>query len=782
MSWVFERSHIRVKINGTVVPTLEDVSLDEHLGDLSRTAEFTIAALVEPRPVESDVIYIDLIDGDAALYWTLFAGTINNVDIESDGAGNDFSFIITAVDQLELLRATKKGGDMALDGLTGGEIWKAVAEYCGVLYDNDDIADTGFVFGQHAPLTWKDDSSTAGAAIIQEIDEVEGMKTMTVGPNRVIRFPVDWTPDGSSTLYRSYLKSSSADFGKHHRSTGDRDAIQNVWRVEGAAVDSADGSCTSTPWAYASHGNAQIGRRTRQPEQSFSSDFVQDTTLAEAIATRLMERYNREPDTAGLAMVIDPNLHPGCVVRLVDDTYGIDADGRRCLVTDVQRAGFSMSADLICGAAGATGTVTSGVDTVCGDDHSDTDWDDDYPDTPATYPPVEPGADIDVTGIWDEPFTGGFAFGGAPAATCDEPADPSTCNVEAWATSIDVEAGDDWMIAGTVTLTADTQAYAVGIDTADGIYRIRIAGGAYYDPLVGAFFYEVLTPFGNRRPAGYAPLGIDHDVKFIYHAAAHTLEFFADLESGICYHEIVDLEGETMGGATTIESITGSPTRASETISHQCGEYVPPDPPDDLIAGPWTVDTGTWLHPGTYIEQETTSGSKIHLTDPLELIGVSDGPHSFTITGSMTLGDETSKVEFRLSAPTSGDGDIFAIYEFAGNAWRTEYSGSVGDRHTHIDFGGLTGTKNGAGYNAISFGDVLDFVLTWDRATSTATMTVSDQHGHTDTQTTTDAAANDNYCDGLDIYLSVFAAVKFPGTVPPAQFHLSSLIVTDDEA
>lgn len=596
MSWSFERSHIRVSINGTPVKTTEEPSITADLGNLCRTAEFVLAGEPDPEPLTSDVVTIELIEGDTV--WVLFGGTINSVDVESGGGATDWEYHILAVDQLEKLRATNKSGDLDLTGLTDIEAWKAVADYCGVIYDDADIEGAAFILGQRADVSWKDDASTGGAAIIQELDDVFGCATMTIGDNRVIRIVVDWTPADDTGLYRTYTKTTADDWQGHHRGRGDRDQIQNVWRVTGASVDSADGSCTSTPWAFAVNGNAQIGRRVRTAEQTFSSDFIQDESLAEAIVRRLMRRYNRGPDLANISASVDANLHPGSKAKLVDHTYGIETgSGRRCLVSSVSIAGFGLTADLICGAAGAEGTVTHGVDKVCGDSHTDPDWDDGFTDPSADYPPLDAGDPIDFDDFFERTAGPAPWAMGAPAISCTAPGDPADCDVDTWATGIDVEPADDWEITGTVRLTADTQAYSVGLDTDDGQYRVKFAGGAYYDPLVGQFMYELLTPFGNRRLPGYAPLDVDIAFKLIYHASAHSLELYADVGASLCYSELLPVSDATMIGASTIEAITGGPTRSSETIAHACGEGGGGGG-GGLPAADWVDDSGSWVFLG----------------------------------------------------------------------------------------------------------------------------------------------------------------------------------------
>lgn len=567
MTWSSPRTFLQVSVNDVVVRTTSDISISESLESTCRTAEFVMASQPEPHPAQGDTVLIEFVDGDADLVYALFGGTINTLETESE----PWSHSILCCDQLEKLRATNKSGDMDLSGMTDGEAWKAIADYCGVTYDDGDISDAGYVLGSQEPLAWHDDASTAGSAVIQELDSVFGMVTMTIEDNRVIRIPVDWTPTDDIGLYRSYTKGSDADWDAHHRSRGNRDSIQNVWSVTGAAVESSDGACTATPWAFAVSGNAQIGRRTRTATQTFSSDFIQDESLAVAIIERLMKRTNRSPDKSSITTATDANLHPGHKVKLVDHTYGLNTGStHRCIVSSVSRSGLSMSAELECGSAGSTGTITHGVDKVCGDDHLDTNLDDGYVPLDPLYPPLDEGEGLDLGYLWDTPGPGFTVGGELEEGECNEPSTPLACDTIAWSSGHSIDSGFDWELNGHLTLNVDTESLAIGVNTDDGYYRFRIAGGEFYDPLVGVFKYELLGPTTNHRLPGYSRVGDLIVWKLEWNDILKRLIFYAEVADDICYLDFIIEPSATMGSAVTWETVTGSPTRASEFIDENC--------------------------------------------------------------------------------------------------------------------------------------------------------------------------------------------------------------------
>lgn len=363
----------RVTIEDEVVAITNDLSVSSSLEQLATVAEFGYASRPYPVFAPGDSVLIEYVDLAAELAYPIFGGTIDGFEVDT----TPWTFRVRCVDQLEKFRRTKTGSDMDLTGMTDGEAWKAVADYCGVTYDDADIVDAGYSLGAREAIKWHADGSTPGSRIIQELDDVFRTKTMTIGDNRVIRIAYEPFPDDDDRNYRTYTKGSSIDYATHHRSYGGRDQIQTIWNVTGVTVEDAN-SCENTPWARAVAGNAQLGSRVRTVEQSFQSDLIQDESLARFIVRWKMGETSRQPDTAAADVETDPQLHPGRKIAVVDNTYGITANPRYYLVTSVTINGYQTALELSAGPGGDEGVVTSGVDHVCGDSHSDNNWEDGF--------------------------------------------------------------------------------------------------------------------------------------------------------------------------------------------------------------------------------------------------------------------------------------------------------------------------------------------------------------------------------------------------------------------
>lgn len=383
----------RVKIGGVVVKQ-GDLKISQSIDMLTTVAEFSLASRPTAAPEDGDSVAIDWINPGTGRAWAVFRGQVSSIEVDS----GPWNFRVRACDILERFRRTKTGSDMNLTGMTEGAAWKAIADACAITYDPADIADTGYVLGGMVPIYWHADGRTPASQIIQELDAVFGMTTQTVGSEdgfRVVRIRLDHAPETTTGLYKTYTKGVSVEFGGHRRVRGDRDAIQNVWAVTGV-TEEFDNGCTRTVWARSVSGNAVLGsRRVRVSEQSFSSDLIQSTPLAEAIVRRLMRQTNRLPDVASALFLNDPNVHPGTKVRIIDPTYGLNtgSTGRLFLVRSVDRSDWSMALDLEAGPGGSEGTVTSGAEKVCGDVGTDTGADGDFDPGDFGVPPIDPGFD-----------------------------------------------------------------------------------------------------------------------------------------------------------------------------------------------------------------------------------------------------------------------------------------------------------------------------------------------------------------------------------------------------
>lgn len=476
MTYAARSLWLRVKVNDLWVTTTGEIRISESLDQLARVAEFEIAEQPEIEPVEGDDVLIEWFDFTADLYYPLFGGEVNAVESESQ----PWQFVIRAVDQLALLRRVRTGSDLDLSTMTDGEAWKAVMDYVGVTYDDADVADAGYVLGEFEPVKWLID--TPASQVIGELDTVFGMVTETIGNNRVIRFPYDPVPDDGTGSFATYERAVTIDFRSNRRIHGDRDRIQNVWVVRGATTQFSD-SCTATAWARAAISNPQLGRKVRVATQTFQSDLIQSEDLAEQIARRQMRITNRLPDDATASLVNDPNVHPGSKITIQDATYGVDADPRYFLVTAVDRQGTGMTLALTAGPPGDEGTVTTGVDKVCSDTHTDLNWPGGGFTFPGfDFPPINLGLDIDFGIDLDIPSGFGGAFdpawlvtsspGGSEGTSCEDAIGPDdesdwttdlgtaiaisggelTCaeGASAYNDAIAIGWGDDWQLTAVI--------------------------------------------------------------------------------------------------------------------------------------------------------------------------------------------------------------------------------------------------------------------------------------------------------------------------------------------
>lgn len=442
----------RVYING--IERFTDagsaIVINESLSSLTRVAEFDLARQPGAEPDVGDDVRIDWIDFENGIYWTIFGGTINSLEVESQ----PWRFTVRATGQLALLRKVRTGDDKDFSGMTEGTAWKYVMDACGINYDDADVADTGYELGERVAVKWLLD--TPASSVIQSLDEVFGMATIEIGDDRVIRFPYDPVPDDGTGSVATYERGASIDFQGHRRSYGDRDRIQNIWIVRGANVQ-IDENCSGQVWARSVATNPQLGRRVRVQTQEFQSDLIQDEAVAEALVRRFMSISNRSPDEATATAENNPNVHPGSKITITDTTYGIDADPRYFTVTSVDRTGFDMSLTLVAGPGGGEGTVTHGVDRVCNDTHTDTDWPGSFDFPPFDTPPVIPGTDIDFdfpTFTWE--YYGGFpeppGGGGGETPTSDETADGFDYCITPTADDWEVTTGSASFSDGGITL------------------------------------------------------------------------------------------------------------------------------------------------------------------------------------------------------------------------------------------------------------------------------------------------------------------------------------------
>ncbi len=414
--------HVRVKVNDTEIKTTADVRHSQSYDTMASVAEFTIAEQPNTVPAQGDAVEIDLIDVGAGRAYPIFGGSIDEVYIESQ----PWMMTFRCVDQLEKLRRTRSTGDFNLTGMTDGEAVREILDLCDIDFDEDDIVDCGYELGSMRPVKWLKDGSTSGGDVLAELDRVMGCATMTIGHNRVIRVKLDRVPTSATGKVRTYTKGKSIDFRNDARTLSGRDQIQSFWRIDGVTKELANG-CTQTPWAEAKDGNPEIGRRTRTSTQSDGSDFIQDESLARIYVRRMMRIYNRYGDNQVADMQNVPAIRPGSKIAIFDGAYGMPGAPVYGLVLTVERTGVSMTVSLEMGPPGDEGTVTSGVDRVCGDAHGDDNIDDGFTDIDPTFPPddfgIGDGWDFDL----DPLFPGDFDPAPEPFIGCTVDASLQDC-------------------------------------------------------------------------------------------------------------------------------------------------------------------------------------------------------------------------------------------------------------------------------------------------------------------------------------------------------------------
>lgn len=408
MTWTERNYYYHVEVDGVRLNYTGDVTQSEDLGSVCSVLEFELGDQPAARPAYDDDVIVHQVDlsTDTENAKYQFAGNVS----EFDGESSPYSLIIRCVGVLDALNVARIATNLNLTGMTDGEAVQAVLTACGVTFDPADIGDFGYVLGAQVPVYWK--IGQTGADIIGAIDDPFGMKTLAVGNGRVVRFRYDLAPD-MADAYRTFTKGTDADVRKVHRTFGNRALQQSSWTVQGASY-TCDENCNCQPWAEAVGSNPRKRSRVNASDAPpYQSDIIQDEPFAQWVVERLMRWYNRTPDAVQVTTANDVSIHPGTVIGISDDTYSINVSTLTAYtVTTVARRGDEMTLTCVGGAAGSTGTVTTGVNKRC----NDTDFDVDLPNIDfgpidVSFPPIELGFDFGFDfdfGWGDElPGTGG---------------------------------------------------------------------------------------------------------------------------------------------------------------------------------------------------------------------------------------------------------------------------------------------------------------------------------------------------------------------------------------
>lgn len=417
------RYYIEVLIRGVVVRVSDPPSISESLDGFGTTAEFSLLDRISPPPQDGDAVRIRRVKLSNNTYQNMFGGYLSTKTVDSE----PFNLTLRAVDELSKFDAVRTGTDLDLTGMTDKEVWTTLADVCDLEYDPDDIVDIGYEVGQHAKVYWKVDSTAA--SVIQELDEVCGCKTMTVGNNRTIRFAYDLAPDEDLSQV-TYEKGVSPDLYRLQESTGSVGQIQSIWRVTSTDFKcGTEDKCSCVVWAKAVDSTLlpkKGKKRSIFPKQEFSSAFIQDEGIAESIARRFMRWYNRTPLILSMSLEMNPSIHPGSVVSVIDNTYGIGhAAATPYTIITVEKRGLDMTISAVGGAAGSEGDVTHGVEQQCNKNTGSTDWPGDGIGGGIDVPPFE----LDLP--WPEDTPGGSPLFGCTTAgtfqTCPEDSDLDEC-------------------------------------------------------------------------------------------------------------------------------------------------------------------------------------------------------------------------------------------------------------------------------------------------------------------------------------------------------------------
>lgn len=393
MTTLVRRPLYRFKLAGTTIDLAAQPVQNEVLeGVITNVLDVELAE--EPTLGTNETAALALIERNALTITEQFLGRVNHVG----GQSYPNRVVLTCTGPLARLRRVPTF-DHDLTTMTDGEAVEHVLDQCNIDFDPADIQDAGYVIGTIEPYFWLKDQP--GSEVIAEIDRVMGMATIEIGAGRVIRFAYDRAP-ADADIGVTYTRGIDAEFWRNQRDRGDLDAIVNVWQVSGLSYTHADG-CSRSIWARAEGDNADLGAGVRNRAGRFTSDLIQDTALAEAVAERMMRWYNRQPDELTVVALNDINVMPGQVIGAKDIAYGVDldddADETPYLVLTADRRGDETTLNCVGGAAGAIGTITSGVEKICNQTSTAT-FDSPPAFTPPTIgvPPVVPVDDFDEGG------------------------------------------------------------------------------------------------------------------------------------------------------------------------------------------------------------------------------------------------------------------------------------------------------------------------------------------------------------------------------------------------
>lgn len=382
MSWLQRLISPRVTLRGSRVNVAGEVVITEALEQTYAVCDFDLNSTPADPPAANDAITVQMYDRGTETASTQFWGYVAS----SNNEDTPHRISVTCRGALSPMETctNDSGADINFTGDTDGEAVEALLTYCGVDFTSADIQDAGYVLGAREAVKWH--KGDRAADLWLELDRVFGMKTLDVGAGRVVRFHYNLAPTSVPVAKRHYRRSDTRLY-QLNRLKGDLSQIRNKWRVTGPTLDCGD--CQCTVYAERADNNALLGTGVRNMGEPFSSDLIQDTSLAEAIARRLMRWYNRQPVELTIRVQNDPGLRVGHTVSVLDDVYGIDlAEDTVLTVVSLDRRGDAMTLQLVGGEPGEEGSGVSGVEEQCNDTtDAGPDWDDGFTDPGFTEPP-----------------------------------------------------------------------------------------------------------------------------------------------------------------------------------------------------------------------------------------------------------------------------------------------------------------------------------------------------------------------------------------------------------
>lgn len=624
-----------------------DVNLSFALGPIVTTiADIEIVTPAIVSPAVRAPVTLRYVDRDTMQSWPVFAGFVD----EPLGVSHPNRLAVRCHGPLSLLRDTWDA-DTDFTGDQERSVVTTALTQAGIAYTLANLQAVDLVLGPLvdviAPKRQK------RSAIVADLNDLLAMNLIEIG-GEPHRFYVDRVP-AAADIVRTFAAGVDADFWSNERRRGRLDEIRNYWKITGTTYpcgtptgDPPKPPCRCTIWADAAGANPALGAGVRTEPAPVSSDLIQDQDFAEWVATENIRVSNRVPDFLTMATAFDPEIHVGQVIGVRDPSRGVDlsgdADAAPYLIERIEVQGFRATYELRGASTGTSSAITSGVEKRCNQ-------------TTKPGPPVTPGF-VGPT-AWPPIFvTPG------PWNPCDPPGEitcPGDLVDTPFAAGIAITSFTNWKIAGTVTLTDDTQRLTIGVDTAAGAHTLTLAGAAFYTALLlDPQLYEVTAPAAYRHVEQTAPLNVPLDYSLQWDEAANTLEFFLQINDESCYGETITFADTTMTFVETIATVTGAPTRAGETLT-TCADGGPV-----LVPISWTVEGGNWAITGADADNllgpdlgdppigfDYFGGTIYHADVAVDGVG-------WTMSGELTLGDRCS-VDIRIEETVDFDGWSFGV-------------------------------------------------------------------------------------------------------------------------